>query len=63
MPELREYNVTINGVPTTMRLDEKEAERLKAQPVDSAAREATAKARTAQNKARRSAPAASSDEE
>jgi hypothetical protein len=60
MAELREYNVTINGMKTTMRLSEKEAERLKAEPVDTAAREATAKARTAQNKARRGV---TSDEE
>jgi hypothetical protein len=61
MAELREYNVTINGVETTMMLNEKEAERLKAQPVDAAARQATAKARTAQNKARR-APATGEEE-
>lgn len=34
MAELREYNVVVNGNPTTMQLTEEDAKRLDAEPVD-----------------------------
>jgi hypothetical protein len=55
--ELREYNVTINGLDTRMQLTEKEAKRLGATSVpegggDEDDAEVGAKARTASNKSR-----------
>lgn len=49
--QLKEYNVTINGIDTTMQLTEADAQRLKATLVDQEAR-VQSKARTARNKAR-----------
>jgi len=49
MGPLREYHVTVNGSPTTMLLNEKDAERLGGTPV------VALKARRVPNKARRAA--------